>query len=203
MNLNQLKTLEKRWIAVSHDVFWIPLAIGLAYWVDAGLRIRAPLVMPGVVVFVMIALPVYGLAFFLFGCYRGIWRFASLPDLVRIVKAVAAGTVAVDLVLAGLGDFARIPRVVWGLTPILLVIGTGGGRMVYRLAKEEWNRFGFKTRKRALIVGAGRTGEQLVRELLRHADFAPIAFVDDKPELQGHEIHGVRVMGRLEDLPAL
>lgn len=203
MNRHQLKTLEKRWIAVSYDIVWIPLAIALAYWMDSGLRVSTPITMPGVTDFVLVALPIYALAFFLFGCYRGVWRFASLPDLVRIVKAVALGTLVTDLVLVVTRNARAVPRVAWVLTPILLVIGTGAGRLVYRLFKEEWSRLGFKTRKRALVVGAGRTGEQLVRELLRHEDFAPIGFVDDKPELHGHEIHGVRVMGRLEDLPGL
>lgn len=203
MNRNRIQTLEKRALVVFHDLLWVPLAIGLAYWVDSGLRVSVPLATPGYLGLVGLALPVYALTFWFFGCYRGVWRFASLPDLMRIVKAVAIGTLATDLLLVILGHLTVIPRVTLILAPVLLVVGTGGGRMIYRVVKEEWSHHGRESRKRALIVGAGRAGEQLVRELLRHREFAPIAFVDDQSDLLGHEIHGVRVLGSLANLPAL
>ena len=204
MNRHWLHLLGKRTLVFFHDILWIPIAITLAYWVGARLPLSEPVFpTPDFGTFLMVALPVYGFAYWVFGCYRGIWRFASLPDLVRIVKAVVLGTLVTDLLAAAWGSLATVPRITLVLTPLFLALGTGGGRLLYRALKEEWTRGETGRRKRTLIVGGGQASALLIHELLRHHEYAPMAVVDDKPELRGHEIHGVRILGRLEDLPVL
>lgn len=145
---------------------------------------------------------IQALVYCMFGLYRGIWRFASLPDLIRIIKAVAAGILIAALVLFLNQRLLDIPRSIFPLYGLLLVTFLGGSRFAYR-----WLKDGCETRgnHRVLIVGAGRAGEWITRDLKRDTSrkYQVIAFVDDKPEKNGHEIHGVRVLGQCKDIPHL
>jgi len=138
--------------------------------------------------------------FWHFGLYKGVWRFASLPDLVRISKAVGMGLLVIWLVM-WLADFR--PRSVFLLYGILLLGLLGGPRFLYRWFKD--HGIYHKPGKRVVIVGAGRAGEMLVRDLLRqeNLDYQPVAFVDDDPGKSGREIHGFPVVGKCDLIPSI
>ena len=74
--------------------------------------------------------PLYGIFFFVSRLYRGIWRFASLPDLQRIILAVGGGALATPAVLFMLQ--LAVPRSVLVMSPILLLLIMGGSRLAYR-----------------------------------------------------------------------
>lgn len=141
--------------------------------------------------------------FWLFGLYRGMWRFASTPDLIRIVKAVAAGCILSLAIMFFLDHLSRVPRSFFFLYFMILVFLLGGSRLFYRYLKDHAS-FSSKG-KRILIVGAGGAGEVLVRDLMRSVnhDYYPIGFVDDANDKQGKEIHGVRVLGVSNDIPKI
>jgi FlaA1/EpsC-like NDP-sugar epimerase len=151
--------------------------------------------------------------FWYFGLYRGIWRFASIPDLVRIIKAVAAGLVVAATVSFILTRLQNVPRSVFILDGILLVLLLGGPRFVYRWFKDRHlhgaahasSIYADSEIKNALIVGAGKAGEMLVRDLLREQSgpYYPIAFVDDNTGKIGKEIHGIPVMGSCDKIPGI
>jgi FlaA1/EpsC-like NDP-sugar epimerase len=146
---------------------------------------------------------VQAVAFYWFGMYRGVWRFASLPDLIRILKAVSVGAALSFGVLFLLYHLAEVPRSIVLLYPLLLLILLSGPRFLYRWSKD--HRLGLSAGKRVLIVGAGRAGEMLVRDLLRKQghEYFPVAFVDDKPRRHGQDLHGVPVVGYCEEIPVL
>ena len=104
--------------------------------------------------------------FWLFGLYRGIWRFASLPDLMRITKAVLTGTALIFFALFVFDRMQGIPPL-----PSLTVPGTAAAvagrtlRLLYRRLKD--HRLAVHDAQRVLIVGAGRAGEVLARDMLR------------------------------------
>jgi FlaA1/EpsC-like NDP-sugar epimerase len=137
------------------------------------------------------------------GLYRGVWRFASIPDLVRIGKASCLGIGFIAVTLFSLDRLEHVPRSVLPLYTVLLVLLLSAPRLAYRIWKDRGAVLA--EGQRALIVGAGQAGETLVRDLLRarHSNFAPVAFVDDNPQKKGREIHGVRVKGRCEQIPRL
>ncbi len=183
----------------AHDVLVIPFAWLGAYWLRFNLDVvpseiwRSALVALPVVMIVQIGV------YWSFGLYRGVWRFASMPDLVRVIKVSVAGVLLSSLSLFFISRLDAIPRSVPLLYGLLLVMLLGGSRFVFRWIKDSGN---ILTGKRVLIVGAGEAGESLVRDLLRqHHDFQPVAFVDDKPRNKGKEIHGVRVVGPLDEIP--
>ena len=195
--------LRSRWTVFLHDLLWIPLAVLLAYWVRFNLTPIPHLYFSGMLLIMAMAVPFHAVTLWIFGCYRGIWRYASLPDLMRIIKSVVLGAIATFIGAFLFERLQGVPRSVLVLYPILLALGLGSSRMLYRVLKDRWMSFGDPAAARALIVGAGRAGELLIRDLRRHGPFLPVALVDDASDKQGHEVQGVRVRGRLDDITRL
>ena len=195
--------IRSRWTVFLHDLLWIPLAVLLAYWVRFNLTPIPHLYFSGMLLVMSLAVPAHTLTLWLFGCYRGIWRYASIPDLVRIVKSVALGALATFVGAFLFERLQGVPRSVLMLYPILLALGLGSSRMLYRVFKDRVMGFGRENSARALIVGAGRAGELLIRDLRHHGPFLPVGLVDDADTKQGHEVQGVRVRGRLDDIARL
>jgi FlaA1/EpsC-like NDP-sugar epimerase len=144
-----------------------------------------------------------GTIFWYFGLYRGIWRFASVPDLIRILKAVTVGVALAAAVIFVLTRLENVPRSVFLLDAVLLIGLLSGPRLVYRWLKDR--HLYVSDGKRALIVGAGRAGEMLVREMLRDSTspYRPVALVDDNPSKQGRDMHGLPVRGPCDAIPML
>ena len=146
--------------------------------------------------------PLHALACRLAGLYRGIWLFASLPDLKRVLRAVALSTAVVVLFFLFFRDGQHlVPRSMLLLYPMLLVLYMGGGRAVYRMWKEHRLYGGLIAQgKPVVIVGAGRGGAMLVRELERSADWRVVGLVDDDRSKWGRELSGHPVLGGLDML---
>jgi FlaA1/EpsC-like NDP-sugar epimerase len=142
-----------------------------------------------------------GITFWYFGLYRGIWRFASVPDLIRILKAVIVGVAVAGAVIFTLTRLEGVPRSVFLLDGVLLIGLLSGPRLVYRWYKDRHLYVSDGTR--ALIVGAGRAGEMLVRDMLRDtkSPYRPVALIDDNPSKQGREVHGLTVRGPCDSIP--
>ncbi|MCG6898287.1 MAG: polysaccharide biosynthesis protein [Thiocapsa sp.] len=195
--------LRSRTAAFTHDLLMIPTAWLLAYWLRFNLDRIPPEFLTGAWQSLPWVVVIQGGVFWLFGLYRGVWRFASLPDLVRIVQAALAGTTLVVVALFIVNRTELIPRSVPVLYLGLQLILLAGPRLLYRWLKD--HRLNLSAGKRVLIVGAGRAGEMLARDMLRdprHAYF-PAGFVDDKPRRQGGEVHGVPVLGPTEAIPEI
>lgn len=147
--------------------------------------------------------PIHAVACRNAGLYRGIWLFASLPDLRRVLRAVAFSSFAVIafFVLFHYGQQV-IPRSLLILYPMLLLLYMGGGRAVYRMWKEHRLYGGLIGQgKPVVVVGAGRGGVMLVRELERTPDWRVVALVDDDHSKWGRDLFGHPVRGGLDCLP--
>src|SRR5579885_2802569 len=152
----------------------------------------------------LIVLAVQGAIFYWTGLYKGLWRFASLPDLWNIVRAAALGTVAIAVALFLYNRLTTVPRAVLVAYPLLLMVALGAPRLAYRYWKD--SRFDLLRSvpaRRVLVLGAGRAGETLLRELAREDRYRPVGLLDDDPALRGAKVHGVPVLGPLERLPEL
>jgi FlaA1/EpsC-like NDP-sugar epimerase len=146
-------------------------------------------------------LPIHAFLFSLFGLYRGIWVFASLPDLARIVRAVGAAAALTVILNVFLGLQPPVPRTVFLLHPVFLLLWMGGSRAAYRAWKEH-TRYGdlLARGQPVIIIGAGRAGANLVGELSRSAEWRVVGLLDDDPNKIGRELAGYKVYGRIEDL---
>ncbi len=136
------------------------------------------------------------------GLYRGMWVFASLPDLKRVLKAVGVSSLAVLAMLAVDRTLPGIPRSMALLYPLLLLTIMGGGRAAWRMWKEHRLYGDLRASgKPVVVVGAGTGGAMLVRELERSPDWRVVALVDDDPAKRGLELYGCAVAGAIDDLP--
>ncbi len=194
------KKLLSPWIAFLHDLLMVPLAWLGAYWLRFNLESIPDNFLSSAVTALLYVIPLQVAIFWHFGLYRGVWRFASLPDLIRITRAVLVGLLAVILIDSLLVRLDWVPRSVPVIYAILLVLLLSAPRFFYRWVKE--HRFRLRGDQRVLIVGAGLAGEMLVRDLVRNGRrrYLPVAFVDDDPDKQGKEIHGIRVAGACDEM---
>jgi len=198
--MNKLKVLRNRSLVIIHDLLWIPLAVWLAFWLRFNLDTIPSLYLETLQLLILLALPLQAVCFWYFGLYRGIWRFASIPDLMRIVKAVALGAIVAFIAMFVWQRLEGLPRSVMILYPAILAMGLAAPRLFYRWIKDRHLNLRAFERKRALLIGAGQAGELLVRDLLKSGPYEPVGFLDDAMRRQGQEIHGVRVIGAIADL---
>ena len=160
-----LLKLRRSAVVFIHDLCMIPLAWLGGYWLRFNLGEIPDYIFPIALQVLPIVIGIQALAFYWFGMYRGVWRFASLPDLIRIIKAVVVGTALIIGILSLLYRLENIPRSIALLYPLVLLILLSGPRFLYRWSKD--SKLMLATGKRVLIVGAGRAGEMLVRDMLR------------------------------------
>ena len=181
--------------------------VAMVAWLGA-YTIRFNLVLPSAYVddalsTLVWVVPLQVLIFWHFGLYRGLWRFASLPDLKRLLRAVglAALLVPAILILGRIG--ALVPRSVLLLDPLLLVTLMGGSRLLYRLWREHRLSLAGTDAVPVLVVGAGTAADMLLRELRRvGTSWRVVGLLDDDPSLKGRHLQGVPVLGALDTLVA-
>jgi FlaA1/EpsC-like NDP-sugar epimerase len=190
----------RRLLAFLHDVMAAAIAWMLAFWLRFNLDVPPDYhemmleLLPWVVV-------IHAVTFWALGLYRGLWRFASLPDLRRILIAagIAALALPTALALARLG--APVPRTAYVLTPLLLVLMMSGSRIAFRAWKE--GQLGSLARPQAvpvLVLGAGVAGANLIKELTANRERRVIGLLDDDRRKLGGEVLGVKVLGGIEDV---
>jgi len=157
-----------------------------------------------------VALIIKPLVYYQFGLYRRIWAYASIRELKLIAIAVTTASIIVSVIVSLIStlmvekDFSRLVLVIDWLLSLLAV---GGLRFSYRLVAESQltSKQPESRQRRVLIAGAGDAGALVVREMQRNpqANLDPIGFVDDDPAKQKQEIHGIPVIGKLDDLGRL
>ena len=145
--------------------------------------------------------PLQSAVFWALGLYRGIWRYASVADLSRIVLAVGTSAVLVAFVLWMFRLDAAVPRSVLVISPLLLLILMGGSRFAYRMWKERgFARDVLLRGEPVLVLGAGDAAMGLSRELARSHDWRLVGFLDDNPAVHGLMLNGIKVLGSLDAL---
>ncbi len=191
----------RTFIAFTHDF----VAVAVAWWLAYLFRFNFAIPSSSLVFFKetlpWIVLIQAGMFLWL-GLYRGLWRYASMPDLKRIFVALVIGTVTVLLVLWLLGRIVNIPGAVILLAPLLLLLIMGGSRLIYRAWKERrlYSLESYEA-KLVLILGAGSTAMSLVKELAGSRDWHVVGMLDDDPRKLGTRLQGVRVLGMIKELP--
>lgn len=187
---------------MTHDILMVFVATFFAYILRFGFG-DAITQVQHMASLLMFFLPLQVICNLYFGVHRGIWRFVSLPDLIRIIKsAFIATSVAVSCLFFFL-RLESIPRTIFPLYLSLLIGLTIFSRIVYRYWLEKKHHINYK--RNVLIVGAGNAGELLLRDIKMSAnhDYKVIGFIDDSYIKQGKEIHGVRVLGKIREIPKI
>lgn len=149
---------------------------------------------------VLIVMVAQGLVFWRVGLYRGLWRFASVPDLVNILKASLLGLLAVVVGLFFYSRLDLVSRAALLLYPFVLTLLLGLPRLLFRAWKDQRTTRKDDGAERVLILGAGQAGEALVRDLRRTGRYEPVGFLDDAVALRGTRLQGLPVLGTIEDV---
>ncbi len=191
----------RRIIVFLHDVLAAGVAWVAAFWLRFNLDIPdeySKLMLdqlPWVVI-------IYAVVFLLLGLYRGLWRYASLPDLQRILVAVFIGALAVPAVLSFFRLDFPIPRSAYLLTPMLLGLAMSGNRLAYR-AWKEGRLLPLVTKPEAtpvLVLGAGATAAGLLKDLAANPRWRVVGLLDDDATKRGSAVIGVKVYGPIGDV---
>jgi len=199
---NLIAAIHPRLAVVLHDLAMVWLAWTVTHGLRYSVAPNAPLQSMWWAPETAIVLAVQGGVLWWTGLYKGLWRFASLPDLWNILRASALGALGIAIALFLYNRLDTVPRAVLVVYPVVLAVFLGLPRLAYRYWKD--SRLDF-TRgvpaKRVLVLGAGRAGETLIRELSQERRYRPVGILDDNTQLRGAKVHGVPVLGMIEQLP--
>ncbi|MBK7079734.1 MAG: polysaccharide biosynthesis protein [Betaproteobacteria bacterium] len=191
----------RAWLAFAHDLCAAGLAWVAMYWLRFNLDIGEPYVADMWRTLAWIV-PLQGAIFYAFGLYRGLWRYASTPDLKQIVLAAGLGALLIPVVLVMLQLQTVVPRSVLIFYPVLLIFIMAGSRFAYRIWKEHRLYSPLAALgEPVLIVGAGEAGARLTKELARSRQWRVVGLVDDDPAKQGRQLRDHSVLGKIASLP--
>ena len=186
-------------LACLYDISAMVACWFAAYWFRFNLEIpkefflgAANLIVP----LILLHAPIYWIS----GLYRGIWRYASLMDLRRIILAVGVAALAVAVTVFMFG-ISSAPRSVLILHPILLILTMGGGRFVYRAWRDQilYGRMVVEGEP-VLVLGSGDLVDRLLRELAHSPEWGVVGLLSEESTRIGHELRGVKILGRVRDL---
>ncbi len=184
--------------AFAHDVAACAAAWLCAFWLRFNLEIPAPY-LGDALHSLPVVVAVHAAAFWSFSLYRGIWRFASLPDLRRILAAVGVAAIAVPAALLMLR--MPVPRSVLIMTPVFLMMMMGGSRLAFRAWKERRLQVLVPgEREPIVLLGTEAATANLVKELARSTKWRVVGLFDEDGAKVGRQLYGVNVLGGLEDI---
>ncbi|WP_416357942.1 polysaccharide biosynthesis protein [Aureimonas phyllosphaerae] len=198
-----------RSLGIVHDVLIAAIAISLSLGLAFGFRITFNnwQIWSLIVAFTALSAAMFPL----FSLNSGAWRYASLLDVLSIIKAVTAINV---VFLAGHFILFRglyLPRSSLVMTWFIMIVGLGGPRLAYRLWKERglsarfFDTSGIRVPvENVVIYGFADNADLFIRDARRsHHGVHIVGLVDEKAKNQGRQLHGVKVLGALADLPEI
>jgi FlaA1/EpsC-like NDP-sugar epimerase len=137
-----------------------------------------------------------------FGLLHGWWRYTDIDDAVAIFKAIAAGSAVFVLCMRLVFGIIAFPRTIYVLEPLLSILFLAGVRVFSRILAESIRK-DTTPRKEVILIGAGSAAQMTIREIDRPGSgYRAVACVDDDRSKLGIKIHGVPVIGTVDDLPA-
>jgi O-antigen biosynthesis protein WbqV len=196
------------YLAVLHDTFMAAASFVLALYLRLDTRFfefTHRYLVPGLVLFTAICL----LCFFSMRLYRGLWRYASMQDMVVIARAVTFAILAFYLILFALTRLENVPRSVPFIHWMLLMVMLGGPRFIYRFLKDRYlgisTVLAGKPRIPVLLIGANDHAELFLRACRQNpaAEYTVVALADSTPGMKGKYMHGVKILGPVEHVPAI
>jgi len=158
---------------------------------------------------ILFIVPFKLVCFFVLGLYNGMWRYTSFIDLRNVFRAATFSSVVIVLSILYLYHFQGYSRSVYIIDWLFTFLLIGGARITIRFSLA--NRFPFfwtfkrhinPSVKKALIIGAGDAGEKILKEMQENPEinFEPILFLDDNLSKQGQAIHGIPVLGTVDQI---
>jgi UDP-GlcNAc:undecaprenyl-phosphate GlcNAc-1-phosphate transferase len=142
-------------------------------------------------------------AFVAFRIYRRVWRYATARDALAIALAIGISEILALGVVVATRPLGGFPMRVFLVDAVVCTALVTSSRLVLRLLPELAATRRRGARRRVVVVGAGRAGRSLVRELREDGSAKVVAFVDDNPALRGRSVHGVAVVGTTHEMASV
>ena len=192
----------KRILVPAGEVLFLILILFLSYLLRLD-RIDS-IYLPQIAFLILTIIPVKLIVFWIFRLYHISFRYTSVHELALVFKAAGISSLIfafMSLVLRDILFFKGFPRSIIIIDFILTFIMSSGIRLAFRFFY--FPQLKEKEGRKVLVVGAGRAGEQLVREMKTSpiSHYIPVAFIDDDPDKKKSIIHGVKVEGGSENIP--
>jgi O-antigen biosynthesis protein WbqV len=195
-------------LAFLHDVVMVAVSLLVSLYLRLGneiLSYEPRLTATYIVSFTCIA----GVVFLLTGLYRGIWRYASLPDLFNIARAVSVAILAFLPVMFVLTRLEALPRSTLLIDWFVMIALLGGPRLAYRLFKDRGLDHVLERVKHrsvpVLLISAKDGADTFIREMRRdpHAVYRVVGVLADTPSRVGREIYRVPILGTIDALESV
>ena len=186
---------------VLHDLVMVAAAWLSARWLQAEINPVPEWSALWSTAAILMVLTVQAVVLWRIGLYKGLWRFASFPDLWNLVRACTLGglIISIGIMIAGIAPASVAATLI--SYPLALFLLLGVPRMMYRFWKDSHSiNHSVATGKRTLILGAGRSGALLVKELGHRGGYNIVGFLDDDHKLRGANVHGIPVLGSISHL---
>lgn len=198
---------RRSYIAAFHDVVMAALSILFSLYLRLGDQFfnSFDVAIPACLLFMAVCACVFSFM----QLYRGIWRYASLKDLVQITKAVSISIFVFLALMFIVNRLDGIPRSLLVINWFVLLAFLGGPRFLYRVVKDKIYaseyRLANDNRIPVLLVGLCANAELFIRECQRNRDFdyKVVAIIDNDPQNVGRQIHGVKVRSTISTLPRM
>ncbi len=198
--LNRL--LHLRLAVIGHDLFMVWLAWVASFYIRYSIWPLSPPVTWWSLEIAWVLI-VQGLVSSYFGMYRGLWRFASIPDLMNIMKSAVVGTLTIAALFFLLNRLTGMPRSVIVMYPVLLVLFWGIPRISYRLWKDKYFNLSGDSIPRVLLVGAGHIADLFIRNAVTNRSCHVMGIVDDEAKFRGTQLRGIKIQHGVNKLAEL
>ncbi len=140
--------------------------------------------------------------FVILGIYRRVWRFAGARDLMAIPTGVLVSVPITLAIVEATHTLQGFPLEIFVVDAVLCTTLVAGTRLALRALPQEGGGVSGGGRDRVLIVGAGRSGRALARELAETPGSRVVGFLDDNPRVRRRRVVGIKVLGSLEEAEA-
>jgi len=197
------KSIKRILFFLLTDIILISLSVVLAFLLRFSGDLPSQYIEKGLVQQIIVLALVFCLPiFYFFGLYSFSWKYVSTKELIALFKAVTISFFFLTISFFVLRTFKGFPRSVIFITYFLVFIFCGAFRFSKRIYLETKSQQKEKKGEKTIIVGAGDAGEQILRSILntKNSPYLPVGFVDDDSFKQGLNIHGVKVLGKIDDL---
>ncbi|MCX7543928.1 polysaccharide biosynthesis protein [Marinicella gelatinilytica] len=196
------RMVHLRLAVITHDLLMVWLAWVASFYIRYSIWPMSPTVELWSLEIALVLL-VQGLVSFYFDMYRGLWRFASVPDLMNLLKSALVGTLAIAGLFFLMNRLSGMPRSVIVMYPILLVLFWGVPRISYRLWKDKYFNLSSDSIPRVILVGAGNIADLFIRNAVTNRSCHVMSIVDDDVKYQGTQLRGIKIQRGVERLPDL
>ncbi len=189
------------------DIIFISLSVYLAFFLrfDGDIPNQYfPIIQKVIILTLIFCLPI----FYFSKLYFFSWSYVSTEELISLIRASTIGFLFLGITLYISKDFPfffGLPRSTLFISYFLVLLFCGGIRFSKRIYLQIFSRGLREEKERTLIIGAGDAGEQILRSILtsKPSPYLPVGFIDDSPIKQGLTIHGLKVLGKISDIPRI